>query len=205
MRYQLADLTLQEKGGYRQMYRYEDLILRKFRFEDIPMKIEWINNSKNNVYLGYDLPLDYDKTCQWYERIKNQRDRFDAVVEYMGKPVGLFGLLHIDYKNKKAEDYSLIGDLSLKGKGIGTRAGFLNVLYAFYNLGLNKVYGTIETDNIASITRCRRSGWHVEGYLHEDRWRGGKPIDSYYVAIYKNQFVIPDGIYWEDETSAGYN
>ena len=89
------------------MYRYEDLILRKFRFEDIPMKIEWINNSKNNVHLGYDLPLDYDKTCQWYERIKNQRDRFDAVVEYMGKPVGLFGLLHIDYKNKKAEDYSL--------------------------------------------------------------------------------------------------
>ena len=81
------------------MYRYEDLILRKFRFEDIPMKIEWINNSKNNVHLGYDLPLDYDKTCQWYERIKNQRDRFDAVVEYMGKPDS-YGMIALMPKEK---------------------------------------------------------------------------------------------------------
>ena len=181
------------------MYRYNDLVLRKFRFEDIPLKIEWINNAENNAHLGYELPLEYEKTCRWYESIKDRQDRFDAVVEYMGQPIGLFGLLNIDYKNKKAEDYSLIGDTSFKGKGIGTRAGYLNILYAFHNLGLHKVYGIIEVGNTASIMRCRRSGWHVEGYLHDDRWRDGRPVDSYYVAVYKNEFKIPEGVYWEDE------
>lgn len=116
------------------MYRYKDLVLRKFCFEDIPLKIEWINNAQNNTYLGYDLPLEYEKTCQWYERIKDRTDRFDAVVEYMGRPVGLFGLLNIDFKNRKAEDYSLIGDTSIKGRGIGTRAGYLNVLLSLIHI-----------------------------------------------------------------------
>ena len=33
------------------MYQYEDVRIRKFTFEDIPLKMEYINNSANNEFL----------------------------------------------------------------------------------------------------------------------------------------------------------
>ncbi len=179
------------------MYRFNDVTLRKFTFEDIPLKIQWVNQIENNQYLGYELPLKYEKTCQWFENVKNCKDRFDAVVEYKGIPVGLFGLLNIDYKNKKAEEYNLIGDLSYRGKGIATKADQLLFIYAYFTLGLNKLYGKIEVDNTASLKQWFRLGGHVEGYLKDDVWKEGKPIDVYAVAHYKREFKIPEGAYEE--------
>ena len=179
------------------MYRFEDLRLRKFQFEDIPLKIQWINQDENNRYLGYDIPLEYEKTCRWFERIKDREDRFDFVVEYQRMPVGLMGLIDVDKKNLKACDYSLIGEPAYKGRGIGYRAGLLNFLYGFDILGLNKLYGDVEVGNIASMKRYRRLRGHVEGYLMDERWKDGKPVDVYRVAFYKSEFTMPEGVYWE--------
>lgn len=181
------------------MYRYKDVELKKFAFDDIPYKVSWINDSANNKYLHYDLPLTVEKTQIWYEKIKDRTDRWDATVFYNGKPVGLFGLLNIDYKNKQAEDYSLIGDISVKGKGIGSKAGILNLAHAFYDLNMNKVWGTIEVGNEASLKRWRRMGGIVEGYLHDYIWREDHFVDAYYVACFKNSFVLPKEVYREDD------
>ena len=56
------------------MYQYEDVRIRKFEFDDIPLKIEWVNNPENNEFLHYDLPLEYDKTCKWFEANKDRKD-----------------------------------------------------------------------------------------------------------------------------------
>ena len=179
------------------MYRFEDLRLRRFQFEDIPLKIKWINQDENNRYLGYDLPLEYEKTCRWFEGVKDREDRYDFVVEYQGRPVGLTGLVNVDTKNRKAGNYILTGELGYKGRGIGYRAGLLNFLYGFEVLGLNKLCGDIEVGNVASLKRCRRLCGHVEGYLMDERWRDGKPVDVYRVAYYKSEFTMPEGVYWE--------
>lgn len=181
------------------MYRFEDVRIRKFRFEDIPLKIEWINKAENNTYLGYDLPLEYEKTCRWFDSIKDRSDRFDAVVEYFEKPVGLVGLVNIDRKNLKASDYIVIGDLSVRGRGLGLKAGQLNFLHAYHDLGMNKLYGFIEVGNVESMKRTRRLGGHVEGYLRDDRWKDGHPVDTYAVGYYREEFTMPDGVYWEED------
>lgn len=177
------------------MYRYEDVAIRKFCTDDIPYKVEWINNNKNNEFLHYDLPLTVEKTFLWYERNKDREDRWDATVLYKGMPVGLTGLLNIDYKNKTAEDYILIGDTSLKGVGLGTKAGVLNFAHAFFDLGLNKLWGTIEVGNEASLKRCYRLGGHVEGYLHQHQWKIDRFVDVYYVSYFKDIFTIPQGVF----------
>lgn len=179
------------------MYRYSDLRLRKFTFEDIPLKIQWINDSRNNTYLHYDLPLEYEKTCAWFERTKDRTDRFDAVIEYEGSPVGLIGLLNIDHKNKKAEDYIVLGDTAHKGKGIATRAGILNILVGFEELGLSKIYAFTEAGNERALKLDLRRGFHVEGYLRHDLCMGERLVDRIALGVYRENFQIPPEVYQE--------
>lgn len=181
------------------MFRYKDVVLKEFDICDVPYKVKWINDNANNQYLHYDLPLTIEKTKEWFEINKDRRDRWDATVYFQGKPVGLFGLLNIDLKNRQAEDYSLIGDTSVKGQGIGSKAGILNLAHAFYDLNLNKVWGTIEVGNTASIRRWRSMGGIVEGYLHDYIWKGDRFADAYYVAIFKDTFKLPKEVYRDNE------
>ncbi|EJT5919223.1 GNAT family protein [Clostridium perfringens] len=180
------------------MYRYSDLKIRKFTKDDIPDKIKWINDSKNNTYLHYDLPLEYEKTLNWFERTKDRDDRFDAVIEYNGTPVGLVGLLNIDMKNMKAEDYIIVGEHKYKGKGIATRAGHLIQLYAFEILNLNKVYAYTEVDNEKAIKLDLRRGFEIEGCLKSDLCMNGRYIDRYCLGVYKSNYIKPKDVYFEE-------
>lgn len=180
------------------MYQYEDVKIRKFTFEDIPLKIEWINNSQNNEFLHYDLPLEYDKTVQWYEKNKDRKDRFDAVIEYYGEPVGLAGLLNIDYKNSKAEDYMIVGNTSYKRRGIATKAGTLIALYCFDVLKLNKLYAFIEVGN-QSLGLDLKRGFNVEGFLRQSLRKRDKFVDRYVLGMLRQHLIIPGEVHWEND------
>ena len=180
------------------MYKYEDVTIRKFTKEDIPLKVEWINNSANNEFLHYDLPLTIEKTEKWFENNKDRTDRFDAVIEYKGEPVGLTGLLNIDYKNSKAEDYMIVGNTSYKRKGIATKAGTLNALYGFDVLGLNKIYAYIEYGN-NSLGLDLKRGFNVEGFLVNDIKKDDKFAHRYILGLFRNNLYIPEGLINEEE------
>ena len=51
----------------------ESVNLRKFNENDIEKKIKWINDPKNNEFLHYNIPLNYENTLNWY--IKNQNNQ----------------------------------------------------------------------------------------------------------------------------------
>lgn len=172
------------------MCEFEDVKIRKFEFNDINKKIEWINNPKNNEFLHYDLPLEYEKTCKWFEKNKDNKNRYDAIIEYKGRPVGIIGLLNIDFKNKKCEEYITIGDTSLKRKGIGTKALNLICLYAFKILKLNKVTAYVEYGN-PSLYLHTKVGFEIEGFLKNDLIVDEKLVDRFVLALFeKNLYSI---------------
>lgn len=180
------------------MFRYKDVTIREFRREDIPLKIEWVNNPENNRFLHYDLPLEYEKTTAWFERNRGRRNRFDATIEFEGEAVGLCGLLHIDYQNLKAEDYMLVGDSRFKRKGIATKAGTLNALYCFEILKLHKMYAFVEAGN-PSLDLDLKRGFRVEGYLHQSLRRGDRFVDCYILGMTRQSLIIPGEVYWEED------
>ncbi len=144
------------------------ITIRKFTKNDIPKKVEWINNPQNNRYLHYDLPLEIIKTERWFDTNAGRTDRYDAVIEADGVPVGLIGLLSIDYKNKKAEYYVSMGETDYKGKGIAKEASRLILNYGFNELKLNRIYLYTETDNLAAQKLFESIGFVKEGCLKED-------------------------------------
>jgi len=181
------------------MLRYEDVTVRKFKADDILLKIKWVNDPNNNRYLHYDLPLEYEKTCRWFETVKTRTDRYDGVIEYNGKPVGLVGLLGIDQKNRKAEEYVLIGETTARGKGISIKAGYLSAVLGFQNYGLEKIYAYIEVGNEPSLRRFLRLGYHVEGYLRHDLYFNGRFVDRYLVGMCHREFDCPEGVCVEED------
>ena len=166
-----------------------NVTIRKFERDDIPKKVEWINNPANNQFLHYDLPLEVEKTQKWFDNNIGRTDRFDAVIEVDGVPCGTIGLLSIDRKNSKAEFYIAMGETSLKGKGVSTQATRLMIDYAFNVLLLNRVYSFIEVENIPSIKLVEKVGFIREGRLKNDIMSHGQPVDRFAYGICKEDYL----------------
>ncbi|MBQ3483151.1 MAG: GNAT family N-acetyltransferase [Clostridia bacterium] len=169
-----------------------EVSIRLFCEADIPKKVEWINDPKNNRYLHYDIPLSCEATRAWFFH-KDDRTRLDCVIEYEGVPVGLIGLLNIDTKSQKAEYYISMGDTSVKRRGIATRATFLLLRHAFETLGLNKVYLNVDDENEAACRLYEKVGFVLEGRFIQDLWHRGRLIDRRRYAAFRGRIVFNEG------------
>ena len=163
--------------------------IRKFRRENTPKKVEWINNPENNQFLHYDIPLEIGKTQVWFDNNIGRTDRYDAVVEADGIPCGTIGLLSIDRKNLKAEYYIAMGETSLKGKGVATQASKLLLDYGFTELGLNKIYLFTESENIPAQKLFEKVGFKKEGCMRSDIYSHNKFVDRYAYGIIRSEYL----------------
>ena len=111
------------------------------------------------------------------------------MIEDQGIPVGLLGLLAIDKVSQKAEFYISMGETAYKRKGIAMAATRLILEHAFSELQLNKVYLNVDAENLAACALYEKSGFHCEGYFHEDMLHHGRLIDRKRYAMLKKDFV----------------
>ncbi|WP_065219513.1 MULTISPECIES: GNAT family N-acetyltransferase [Butyricimonas] len=160
--------------------------IRLFNERDIPCKVRWINDSGNNKFLHYDLPLDEDKTRVWFHKNEGRSDRYDAVIEYGDKPVGIIGLLSI--MDGRAEYYITLGESQYKGKGIARDASILLLKYAFEELKLREVYLYTEVDNIPAQRLFEKCGFVKYRLDKNSAVNRGKSVDRYYYVITASEF-----------------
>ena len=162
--------------------------LRKFTKDDIPKKVEWINNPDIIGFFIMIYHLKKKKHICGLKNIQGRTDRYDAVIEADGIPCGTIGLLSIDTKNSKAEYYIAMGEVTLKGKGVSTQASKLILEYAFEVLGLNRVYLFTETENIPAQRLFEKVGFVKEGCIRSDIFSHGKFVDRYVYGITRTDF-----------------
>lgn len=163
--------------------------LRKFSWEDIPLKVGWINDPANNQFLHYNLPLEIASTEAWFARTKDQDSRLDMTILLDGIPVGILGLLQIDRKNESAELYITIGEPTAKGKGIAGKAMELLMRIGFEELGMRRISLMTETGNTAAVRAYEKFGFVREGCLRNElRNRQGVYVSRYVYSMLKDEF-----------------
>ena len=177
------------KGQRKMQKEKSNVVIRNFKENDINKKIKIINDSSNNKYLHYDLPLQYDKTLNWFNKIKDNKNRLDLTILYDNTIVGFIGLLGIDNTNKKAEYYICV-DSSFNGKGIGTIASYLLIDYAFNELGLEKIYLFTEEENVKAQHLFEKIGFVKEGLLKNDIIYNNRIINRYAYGILKGDYNV---------------
>jgi len=160
-----------------------EIKIRKFQEKDIPLKVKWINDEKNNKYLHYDLPLREDKTIKWFKTLENRTERFDCTILCDGIPVGLIGLLNIDIEKKSAEYYVCLGDHNFKGKGVASVATNELLKVANEEFKLEEIYLYTEVDNISAQKLFERIGFKNKKLIKNDLFYQGKNIDRYFYAF----------------------
>lgn len=165
------------------------ITLRRFSFDDIPLKVRWINDSENNRYLHYDLPLEESTTFRWFEKNKELQSRMDMTILYEGKPVGIIGLLDIDRRKRSAELYVTIGEVGYKGRGIAGAAMEQLLRIAYGELGLHRVFLLTETENESAIRAYTKFGFVKEGVLRDEKVnRDGFFVSSCIFSMLKEEF-----------------
>lgn len=162
------------------------ITVRKLRESDIDLKIKWINNEKNNQYLHYELPLEKNKTIEWFNKIKENHYRYDGIIEFSGIAVGLIGLLSIT--NKKAEYYILLGEEEYKRKGIAKKASLELLNKAFFDYQVEYVYLYTECENKIAQKLFEKLGFKIEGVEKNKVLNRGKYVDRFYYILSKEDY-----------------
>ena len=103
--------------------------------------------------------------------------------------MGIVGGENIDPTAGKLEMKKLVGESGSQGKGIGKRATFGFLYYAFMIRNLNKVYIHSRDINMRNINLNSRFGFELEGVFLDDITVGDKQQDIVRMALFKRLWL----------------
>jgi RimJ/RimL family protein N-acetyltransferase len=156
-----------------------DVVLRPLGGDLAERMLYWLDSSGIRSCFVTPLPETVDGLRVYLE---NPQQRYLAIV-YQGDPVGFVGGENIDPVSGKLEMKKCVGDPELRGKGIGKRATFAFLYYAFRVLGMHKIYIYSRDINMRNINLNSRLGFEVEGIFLEDLVVNGARQDVVRMAL----------------------
>lgn len=104
-------------------------------------------------------------------------------IYFAGEPVGLIGADNIDEAGGLLEMKKFVGNLSMHGKGIGKRATFAFLYYAFMVREAHKVYIHSREVNVRNINLNTRFGFELEGVFFDELKTGDARQDVVRMAL----------------------
>jgi len=159
----------------------QHVTLRPLQLSDVSKVSTWLKSAAVRESFVPEFP----------EKRNELRNYFaDPTREYFGihyddQLVGIVGGENIDPTAGKLEMKKLVGESGLQGKGIGKRATFGFLYYAFMIRNLNKVYIHSRDINIRNINLNSRFGFELEGIFLNDIIVGDKHQDVLRMALFK--------------------
>lgn len=164
--------------------------LRLVEKEDLPKRVEWINDPEVQKTLNFDYPTSLAKTEKWFDTIlldPTRRD-FSVFVLETNEYIGFCGFININVPVMKAEMYVTIGSRDHWGKGYGTDTYRVTMEYGFRELGLNRIYVYQLIDNYSAHRIVEKLGWKREGILRQDVYSHGRVADRYIVSVLREEW-----------------
>jgi RimJ/RimL family protein N-acetyltransferase len=119
-------------------------------------------------------PLSDAKEEEWFNRMGEDPNAVQWVIEVDGKPVGFTGINGINWRHSNGETGIVIGDKSLWRKGIASEAIALRTAFCFRELNLHKIRTRVFMENEASKRALQKAGYRESGVQREEMFRDGR-------------------------------
>ncbi len=168
------------------------VILRAIEEYDLPLLQAMINDPAiESLTGGYCFPVSADRQKRWFDSYDQQKDLRCMIQIKDGATIGMIMLTDIDWKNRTAQLHqktlAKVEDRK-KDDVYDAMMGFLN--YAFNELDLQCVYGTVLEYNLLSRKLAMRCGLKEEGVLRNRIFKNGKRHNLIANSIIKEDFEI---------------
>ncbi len=171
-----------------------NIYLRALEIEDINNNyLEWINDSKSSPFLlSSRRKVSLEDLKKYYEmHVNNTNNYLFAICDKAtNSHIGNARLYDIDTFDSNGVFGWLIGDVSYRGRGLGTESLIQLFKFGFQDLNLNRIYGKVALSNLAALRSCEKAGLIQEGICHESFFSNGKFHDAAYLRILKSEFSI---------------
>jgi len=183
--------------------RGKTVALRAIEESDLPLLNAWGNDPDLWALLGgWSFPLSMAQTRAWYERQQNDQlnQRFAVDAPELGL-VGTANLVDIDWKNNHAFHGMMLGNPAVRGKGIGTDVIMAIMRYAFEEMHLARLDGSMIEYNTASLhVYCEKCGWRIEGRQPNWYFRRGRYWQRILVGVTNDDYdqLIQRTHYWDE-------
>lgn len=177
------------------------VVLRAINPGDLDRLLTWSNDPEGQLGLGgWHFPTSETEMRRWFDRIDADpiARRFAVVAPDLGL-IGSANLVDINWKDRNAFHGMLLGDPAVRGKGYGHDTVMAIMRYAFDELGLHRLDGSIIEYNEASrrlyLGKC---GWKHEGVQRDWYWRQGRFWDKELVGVTADDYkaLIEQTPYW---------
>lgn len=175
--------------------------LRAVEKEDLVLLQKWANDPEIQYMLGgWHFPTNMEDQAKWYGNLSvqslNQRFAIDTSEHGL---IGLASLVDINWKDKNAFHGMMLGDKDIRGKGYGLDASMAVMRYAFEELGLNRIDGSlIEYNEHSTHVYINKLNWKVEGKQRNWYFRKGKFWDRIIVGVTQEDYydLLKKNDYW---------
>lgn len=168
------------------------VILRAIEEKDLPLLQDMINDPNiEHMTGGYCFPVSSDRQKRWFINYDQQKDLRCMIEIKGGATIGMIMLTDIDWKNRTAQLHQKVKASIEKRKDgdlYDAMMGFLN--YAFNELDLQCIYGTVLEYNLLSRKLARKCGLKEEGVLRSRIYKNGKRHNLIANSIVKEDFDI---------------
>ncbi len=151
--------------------------LKKFSEEYLDKTFLWMQDEKLKESFLLDKEITRNSHRSWFEQLQKDETQKMFAIVYEGEHVGNIGLKNIDFKNRKAESWIYLGEVSHRGKGIARKA--LEGLSGKMKGEVIKLYARIADFNIPSIKTFISAGYQLEGILQMEMVYKRRHINIY--------------------------
>jgi RimJ/RimL family protein N-acetyltransferase len=158
--------------------------------DDLARSRSWANDEFLCSKMLRVLPVTQYEQEKWYQDIIKNPSKIVFAIKKLDRKehIGNTGLYHIDWINRRAEFWILIGEQNSWAQGIGAEVVSLMKHYAFNNLNLNKLYLNVGADNCEAINLYKNLNFVQEGILKEHYYIQGKYLDIITMSILKADY-----------------
>lgn len=177
--------------------------LRAIEEDDLEILHQWANDP--NIWpllASWHFPISFKDQKEWFENLspQSQNQRFAIETPDMGI-IGTANLVNINWKDRNAFHGMMLGDKDIRGKGYGTDTIMAVMRYAFEELGLERLDGSmIEYNTVSLAVYIKKCGWVEEGRQRNYYFRKNRYWDKIIVGVTRNDYfeLISRNNYWNE-------
>jgi RimJ/RimL family protein N-acetyltransferase len=183
-------------------FKGKKVTLRAIEEEDLSLLHRWSNDPDIWYQLGgWHFPSSRDLITDWFLKLKS--DPLDQRFAVEAPEIGLIGtanLVEIDWKNNHAFHGMMLGDKDIRGKGYGIDTIMAVMRYAFEELHLVRLDGSmIEYNEISLNIYLKKCGWKEEGRQRNWYFRRNRYWDKILVGVTREDYaeLMEATHYWD--------